>query len=870
MNSSNRAGTLCEPRFQLHGPAILAAVVLLLFFLTCFPLKAEEAGPGFDLRTRIERDWMVQDHNANLPECFSSGERCDIEKNMVSKVLRERPDPKIQEALERLVAEKVPGNDPRWRKLYILACEQRRATRLGGLLKKTDRIVFTKHFNMGGSHYAYTEAVSDGVAERHFKPGSALCMMNVSKGDARVDVLLKDEGGVIRDPDVSYDGKRILFAWKKSDRGDDYHLYEMDIATRKIRQLTSGAGVADYEGCYLPNGDIVFSSTRCIQAVDCWFTEVSNLYICDKDGKYIRRLGFDQVHTNYPQVLDDGRVIYTRWDYNDRGQLFPQPLFQMNMDGTGQTEFYGNNSWFPTTIMHARGIPGTQKVVALISGHHCRQRGKLGIIDVTKGRQEAAGVQLIAPVRETRPDRVDSYGQGGDQFQYPYPINEREFIVGFAPLEGDPRGNREPKDRSRDFQSANWFEYDYPHFGIYYMDIDGNRELLAIDAEVSCNQPVLVMTRPVLRVRASQVDYRKPTGSYYVQNVYYGPGLEGVPPGTVRKLRVVAIEYRPAAMGGNDNQGPAGSAMVSTCVSTKNGTWDVKKVLGEADVYADGSAFFEVPARTPVYFQLLDATNQVVQTMRTWSTLMPGENASCIGCHEDKSSVPPSGYRPGTLAMKAGVQKLKPFYGAERGFSFVKEIQPILDKNCIRCHSDRDMAKAVISGRSVNRDKEQVVPADPGKSFSLLGATADTGGGRRWSDAYLVLTQNGKPNDIVRWLNVQSVPPMIPPYMAGSAKSRLLTMLREGHKQVKLSQEELDKIACWIDLLVPYCGDYAEANCWGSGDIERYARSCAKREKYDNLELDAVEAYVIKLTGKPFKMGRKNPVSTLEGGALAK
>lgn len=193
-----------------------------------------------------------------------------------------------------------------------------------------------------------------------------------------METLLEDKTGVIRDVDVSFDGTRILFAWKKGPTidDDDFHLFEMDAKTREIRQLTFGKGVADYEPCYLPNGDIVFASTRCVQTVDCWKTEVSNLYICDKDGNYLRRVGFDQVHTTHPSVLNDGRIAYTRWDYNDRGQLYPQPLFQMNPDGTGQTEYYGNNSWFPTVISHARAIPDSNKLIAVLHGHHTWQTGK--------------------------------------------------------------------------------------------------------------------------------------------------------------------------------------------------------------------------------------------------------------------------------------------------------------------------------------------------------------------------------------------------------------------------------------------------------------------------------------------------------------
>jgi hypothetical protein len=188
----------------------------------------------------------------------------------------------------------------------------------------------------------------------------------------------------------------------------------------------------------------------------------------------MRQVGFDQVHTNFPTVTCDGRVIYTRWDYNDRGQIYPQGLFQMNPDGTGQRALYGNNSYFPTTLIHARSIPGTGKYVAIFTGHHTTQKGWLGIIDPAQGREENLGAQLIAPVRHTPAEHIDRYGQTGDQFLYPYPLNEREFLVSFQP---DGKGQ----------------------FGIYYIDQDGRRELLASDPANHCNQPIPVRPRPAPR-----------------------------------------------------------------------------------------------------------------------------------------------------------------------------------------------------------------------------------------------------------------------------------------------------------------------------------------------------------------------------------
>jgi len=413
-----------------------------------------------------------------------------------------------------------------------------RAGRLRELSGKVPVIAFIKRHPVKPSFYAYTEGQSDAQRERHFVPGSGLCLLRIADGDCQVEDLLSDPDGVIRDLDVSYDGKRLLFAWKKSDREDDYHLYEMEAATRKIRQLTFGSGVADYEGIYLPGGDIMFSSSRCVQTVDCWWTEVSNMYTCDKDGKYLRRIGFDQVHTVHPAVLNTGAVVYTRWDYNDRGQVFPQALFQMNPDGTGQTEYYGNNSYFPTVIDHARPIPGSDKLVAVLHGHHTWQAGKLAIIDRSKGIQEASGVQLIAPVRETKAVRQDMYGQGADLFRHPYAISGTEFIVSYTP-DGNARKDSTP-------------------FGLYWFDIDGNRELLVSDANISCNNPIPLQARPTPHVKPSLVNYTKDSGTYFMQDIYVGPGLKGVERGTIKGLRVVALEFRAAGVGSNRNGGEAG------------------------------------------------------------------------------------------------------------------------------------------------------------------------------------------------------------------------------------------------------------------------------------------------------------------------
>ena len=811
----------------------------VLFVVLAAPVGTFSAeAPSRDAASRLalEIDWMRQDYaritlapaleqqktdwrNTHLksPEsrhddpvlpqvaCFVSGDDSATEQRMLARVLDELAGPaadEVRQTRDALVRAGAPGSDPQWKNLYLQACDARRARRLEPLTARWRRFVFDEHQHPGPS-WKYTEVLSDPLSSRHryYRPGGSLNVLELDGNYGRVRPLLETREGILRNPDVSYDGQRVLFAWKKSDRGDDFHLYEMDLASGAIRQLTDEPGCADYEGVYLPDGNILFSSTRCCQTVDCNWVEVSNLYLMDGDGRFVRRVGFDQVHTILPTVTDDGRVLYTRWEYNDRGQIFPQALFQMNPDGTNQQEFYGNNSWFPTNLIHARKIPGSRQVLTVVTGHHRPPHGKLAIIDPALGRQEGNGIRLLAPVRAADYQRVDLYAADGNQFQYPYPLDEEHFLVTLAvPTPAGKLGR----------------------FDIFFMDRDGRRELLVEGTgpgeTLSPRQILPLVPRPLPHVRPTVVDYRQTTGTFYLQDVYAGLALRGVPRGAIKQLRVVGLEYRCAAIGNLSQQGRGGSSEVTTPVAVGNGSWDVKVVWGTARVYADGSAMFHAPARVPLYFQALDERGETVQTMRSWATLMPGETQSCVGCHEHKNSVPRAG--PGiSLALRAGPQPLVTCGGSPRGFSFAREVQPILDRHCIRCHTGEADKPLDLTARPV-----------------LVGTTK-----RRFFQSYLTLTHTVKDcgdwdHECVNWIDCMSEPELLPPYSRGAATSRLMALLRQGHEDVTLTRQELETLACWIDLLVPFCGDYREANAWSPEDLALYARSEAKRRQLEDAE----------------------------------
>jgi hypothetical protein len=801
-----------ENAMKTNRPSILYPLICF-FAVPLFAIAADDRA----FTEHMQQDWIRQDKPLNA-ECFTNPSGNAVEVRMVQKVLSELEDKAEIRSLKlkELQSANVPGNDPRWRELYYDVCSERRNQRLQFVRKIYPVIVYTKHDVLGGSHYSYTEMPSDAqFRDRHIRSGGEILSLQIRPGGNIIEKVLvtAPKNGTLRDPDVSFDGKKIAFSMRNDLHADDYHLYDYDVETGKVRQLTFGLGFADIEPCYLPDGDILFPSTRCMQIVDCFWTDVVNLYRCDSDGRFMRRLGFDQVHTNYPKVLADGRIVYTRWDYNDRGQIFPHGLFMMNHDGTGQTEYYGNNSWFPTSVLHAREIPGSSKTIAIASGHHTLQKGKLVLIDRSKGTQENQGVQLIAPIRETIAERIDAYGQEGDQFQYPLALDEENFIVAYQP-EGQP-------------------------FGLYYMDVNNSkRELLAWDPDTHCGQPVPLQPREVPMLRASNIDYTKKTGNYYVQDVYFGPGVEGVERGTIKELRVIALHFRAAGIDSNGNGGVAGGALVSTPIAIDNGTWDVKQVLGTVPVEEDGSAFFEVPARTPIYFQLLNERGETVQSMRSWSTLQPGEQQNCFGCHEDKGTTINNPRLIGgslrTLALRKAPRKPVPVEGVDpgSGFSFTKSIQPIFDKHCTDCHTGET-------------DEHP---------FSLLDKPVVLAS-RSFSESYVNLTSKGKGNDFVRWTNIQTAPPMLPPYFAGSAKSKLVSMFEEGnrsesHKNVVLAESERRLLALWIDLLVPFSGSFTERHHWTPAQQAEHAYYQMKRDTMAAIEWSNVQRLMEWQNGK--------------------
>lgn len=495
--------------------------------------------------SRLRRDWLLQDAaKANLvpDECFTSSDDSAREVALLDVVLAELREEYESEtevferSRDELVASNLPGSESRWRSLYYSACSRRRALRLSELREYCDQIFYVKHYVFGGTEGLTGIAhVSDAVyhdqtTER--RGGSELCLLSVAEdGTVKNETLIEKSRGVIRDPNLSWDAEKLVFSMRDDFELDDYSLYEMTTSDRSVRRLTVPPvfggrkyPCADYEPCYAPDGSILFASTRHTQINDCWPNDNTDIYSCDADGAHIRRLTYDELDVNFPQITADGRVVYTRWEYSDRNAYFLHPLFTMNPDGTAQTEYVGNNSNYPASYLQARAIPDSTKLIAIISGHHVPHKGKLALIDRSLGTQNGDCIEFVGgsspdgtPGRVANPVKpgdysereIDMFGQTGPQYQYPYPLDEDRYLVAYCP-EG-------------------WTTIDGPYtppFGIYYMTAAGERELLAFDWSISCGQAIPFIAREAPRTKSSGIDPCANYGTYVVQDIYEGPVLK--------------------------------------------------------------------------------------------------------------------------------------------------------------------------------------------------------------------------------------------------------------------------------------------------------------------------------------------------------
>ena len=604
--------------------------------------------------------------------------------------------------------------------------------------------------------------------------GGKLCIYNVKTRKART--IFEDPAGNVRDPQIHYDARKLVFAYLPRGK-QHYSLYEIGIDGRGLRQLTGRGedaapgmedeakyappGWDDFEPAYLPDGQIVFCSTRCNRYVQCWMTHVGTLYKCAADGSNIRLLSANVEQDNTPWVLPNGQVAYMRWEYVDRYHMGYHHLWAMNPDGTRQMVLYGNqiNSG---VILAPKPVPGSRKIVVTWSpGHGMREHyGKTALIDPRWGPDDPRGVQFISR---------------GNVHCDPWAFSEDHFLVANkAALElMNGQGETEvlyqlPQDLA---QQGYWIA-----------------------------EPRPVMQRSREPVIADQTDPAAEHGTLALIDVYRGRKMGSVRRGTIKSLLIYEVLPKPINYSGAMSEMSAG------------GTFSVERLIGSVPVSQDGSAYFRLPPLRSFLFLAMDEKGHCVKRMHSFTSVMPGETTTCVGCHERRTETPSAAGREELFrAMRAPPVDPQPVSGVPEIFDYLRDIQPILDKHCLECHNhDREEGGFNISGHWG--------PLYPIGYMQM--SWRDLFGDNR---VILPYSEHSKSN--------------FEPYEIGTGSSRLLKLIEEGHGGVRMPEGEQKIIRHWLDAGANHAGTYAVNS---QGTIGYYVHNVNVRNDKDWPETQAL------------------------------
>ncbi|MBM4001471.1 MAG: hypothetical protein FJ297_18375 [Planctomycetes bacterium] len=575
----------------------------------------------------------------------------------------------MRASMDRLAADSASDVGAAWSGLFLAASALR--DRL--LLAQVDfnDLLFVKR-----KPYVSEQPFMDGH-HCYNRPGGGIYRLSPVSPTGSVTPVVESLGlGIYRDVCLHWNGQSILFAFGNGkDRprplpGDQYpeatgeehyDLYESIVDGTGLRRIRSDA-FNDCEPFYLPNGQIGFTSDRAEHIVMCGSDiHVASLHVMEPDGTAVRQLGFNVFNEFNPSVLPDGRIIYNRWEYNERSVTSLHDLFTMHPDGSHPAPFYGNATIRPNVIMFPKAVPNSSKVMALFTGHHGQTHGPIGTIDVGRGVDGESPIRVLTPGVPVIGERIEDSRRGW--FSEPWPLTETTYLCSYTPT-------------VRPWHEASW--------AIYVGDHHGNLALVYRDATISCAEPMPLVakpTPPALAPALSESDIATGEASLLMLDVYRG--LTEVARGEARFLRVLEDVPRKGV--------PTGGVI---CTSGTQ-IYTVKRVLGIVPIEADGSAHFVVPANRNVYFQVLDANRREIQRMRSVVCLKPNEHRTCVGCHEPRTQSPPNGLA--LAALRPPDRPAPPAWGAGT-VSFLRDVQPVVESKCAPCHTrDRGANRVILT-----------------------------------------------------------------------------------------------------------------------------------------------------------------------------
>ncbi len=652
-----------------------------------------------------------------------------------------------------------------------------------------DEILFVKRHDPGGLYHMVHQYY--GFCQ---KPGGGLFVLHDPFSDhPRVTNLLADsvvERGRLRgqqltpgtfvSPDLSFDGRSILFAYTQG-RGDgiewspraSFHIFQVNPDGSGLVQLTDGKW-NDFDPCYLPGGRMAFISERrggylrCGGSAPPYDSPTYTLHSMERDGSDICCLSFHETQEWHPSVDHHGMLIYTRWDYVDRDTNVAHHIWSCYPDGRDPRSYHGNyptrRESRPWMEMSCRAVPGSHRYVATAAAHHGLAFGSLVLIDYRP--EDDGGTSQLERIT---PEVPFPESKGGK------PLIRQQMCYGTAwPLsEDDYLCVYDPGAKNR---------------GIYWIDRDGNRELLYRDPEISCLSPIPLRPRPVppalphqttQSLAAEKTARSGHPATISVMNVYDGD-FDWPPDTKIKALRVVQVLPKTTP--------PVDQPRIGIATET-----NARAVLGTVPVEADGSAYFEAPVGKPLYFQALDGSGLAVQSMRSATYVHPGEQLTCQGCHEAKRHQAIDRRQP-PLATLRPPSPITPGPDGSHPLNYPRLVQPVLDRHCVGCHRE--------------------------KGALDLSGTID--GPHGWTRSYTNLSQkygfyftvgNGTINRGIHG-GARTTPGRF-----GAHAAKLTEYLDEGHYDVRLPPHDYRRVTLWLDCNSEFYGTYENTDAQARGEV---------------------------------------------------
>ncbi|MDR0328313.1 MAG: discoidin domain-containing protein [Planctomycetaceae bacterium] len=664
------------------------------------------------------------------------------------------------------------------------------------------------------------------------RPGGDICILDNpfahdGKGQKVTNLIQGQLGpGHVRGIDLHWDGDRVVFGYAQQPQenwqneswvwpwavnhyghermmGHDLrlnqepiHIYEINADGSGLRQITNHEMWSDLDPTYLPNGDIVFVSERCGFSLQCnngpFHDETScNLYSVKPDGTGLRWLSYNKDGDYQPHVLNDGTVGYCRWEYQERGWATIQSVWYLRPDGTGADALFKQHLDTPWAFENTREIPmptGDRKFVSIAAAHHTLASGPVCVLTPNLGLSDSAGIGIVTPgvyppEGEMSGEPVHEGGvvEDGGYYMYPLPLSDKFFLAAYT-YSSDPAPGCGPESRGADEKG----------YGLYLIDVFGNKELLYKDLDISSSFPMPLRSRPtppILPDNCNPALGNKALCS--ISDVTYG--VDGVDPSEVKYIRIarrIGWPYTKETGGQRYEVDGSGWGL----------NWAPALVFGEVPVEDDGSASFYVPPNVSVYFQLLDAEKKEIKRMRSFISFQPGESRGCVGCHETRAEAPVNTQMTKAMSREPSTPTPPP-WGTERCINYLVDIQPVFDRHCVSCHSGLKPAANFDFSGGLMPPGPMTRPLQHRQTWPFIEQFHFDGLNR----SYRTIIEN----DLVVYSNKHDwASAVAQTRQFGSSQSKLIEAIVSGpcssHINIKPGCEDWYRLVTWIDANAQY------------------------------------------------------------------